>query len=200
MLRIALTGGIATGKSHVLRLFAARLVPTIDADRLAREVVQSGQPAWKEVREYFGPKVFTPEGELDRKLLATQVFANSSTRSDLERIIHPYVRHAIDSWFQKIAQADNRAFAIADIVLLFETNRASAFDRVIVTSCDENTQLLRLMQRDNLSEKEARLRLDAQLDTAYKTARADFIIHTGGDFKENDQQVEEICNKLNASP
>jgi dephospho-CoA kinase len=200
MLRIALTGGIATGKSHILRLFAAKLVPTIDADRLAREVVKSGQPAWKEVHRYFGSKVFTSEGELDRKLLATEVFANPSARSELENIIHPYVRHAIDSWFQKIAHKGNKAFAIADIALLFETNRASVFDRVIVTSCDENTQLLRLMQRDNLSKKEASLRLDAQLDTAYKTARADFIIHTGGNFKENDDQVKKIYNKLNSSP
>ena len=196
MQRVALTGGIATGKSHVLGRFAALHVPTVDADRIARDVVRSGEPACEAIRSRFGPDVFTSDGQLDRPRLASRVFADPAARTDLEAIVHPYVRRAIDLWFQEVARAGGARFAVADIPLLFETKRAVDFDRVIVTTCDQDTQLRRLMERDELSEKDARRRVAAQLPTAHKVARADFVVRTGGRVEETDRQVDTICRAL----
>ncbi len=196
MVRVALTGGIATGKSHVRARFAARGVPTVDADRLAREVVEPGRPAWTALRTRFGPALFTPDGALDRRRVAALVFDDAAARADLEAIVHPHVRGAIDEWFKRLAAAGPAPFGIADIPLLFETDRAGEFDRVIVTACDAATQLVRLAQRDQLSPDEGRKRLAAQLPTAVKAARADFVVQTGGSFDETDRQVESIFRAL----
>ena len=199
MLRVALTGGIATGKSHVLARFAARGVPTVDADRLAREVVEPGRPAWTALRTRFDPALFTPDGALDRRRLAALVFDDAAARADLEAIVHPHVRAAIDDWFARAATSSAVPFGIADIPLLFETDRAAEFDRVIVTACDAATQLARLAQRDRLAPDEGRKRLAAQLPTAVKTARADFVVRTGGSFDDTDRQVESIYRALTAT-
>ncbi len=196
MLRVALTGGIATGKSHVLSRFAARDVPTVDADLIARDVVRPGRPAAAALRSRFGAEMFAASGELDRKRLASRVFDDAAARADLEAIVHPHVRAAIDVWFQDLDRDGTTRVAIADIPLLFETDRASDFDRVIVTSCDTATQLGRLVKRDGLSEDDGRRRLAAQLATSLKTARADFVIHTGGSIDETNRQVEEVYRTL----
>ncbi len=192
MLRVALTGGIATGKSHVRARFAARGIPTVDADRLAREVVQPGRPAWTALRTRFDPALFTPDGALDRRRVAALVFDDAAARADLEAIVHPHVRAAIDEWFERLAAAGTAPFGIADIPLLFETDRAGEFDRVIVTACNAATQLARLAQRDRLSSDAGRKRLTAQLPTAVKAAGADFVVQTGGSFDDTDRQVESI--------
>ena len=196
MLRVALTGGIATGKSHVLVRFAARNVPTIDADLIARDVVRPGRPAWAALRAQFGAEVFTASGDLDRKRLASRVFDDAAARADLEAIVHPHVRSAIDVWFQDLERSGTTRLALADIPLLFETDRATDFDRVIVTSCDTDTQLTRLVERDGLSKDDGRRRLAAQLSTAVKTAQADFVIYTDGSFAETERQVEDAYRAL----
>ena len=196
MLRVALTGGIATGKSHVRARFAARGVPTVDADRLAREVVEPGRPAWTALRARFDPGLFTPDGALDRRRLAALVFDDADARADLEALVHPHVRAAIDAWFEGLAAAGAAPFGIADIPLLFETNRAGEFDRVIVTACDPVTQLARLAQRDRLSTDAGRKRLAAQLPTAAKAARADFVVQTGGSLEDTERQVAAVWRAL----
>lgn len=196
MLRVALTGGIATGKSHVRARFAARGVPTVDADRVAREVVEPGRPAWTALRTRFDPALFTPDGALDRRRLAALVFDDAAARAALEAIVHPHVRAAIDDWFERLATSSAAPFGIADIPLLFETDRAAEFDRVIVTACDAATQLARLTQRDRLSPDAGRKRLAAQLPTAVKAARADFVVRTDGSFDDTDRQVESIYRAL----
>ena len=195
MLRVALTGGIATGKSHVLSRFAARGVPTIDADVIARDVVRPHQPAWTALRQRFGPDMFTPDGSLDRKSLAAQAFADPAARADLEAIVHPHVRAAIDEWFQQI-QTGRHGYAVADIPLLFETRRAAHFDKVIVTACSPATQLARLAERDGLTTADGRRRLEAQLPTEVKTAGADFVIETEGTFEDTDRQVDAVHRAL----
>ena len=196
MMRVALTGGIATGKSDVLARFAARGVPTVDADRLAREAVEPGRPAWKALRTRFDAALFTPDGALDRRRAAALVFDDAAARADLEAIVHPHVRAAIDAWFASLAAAAAAPFGIADIPLLFETDRAGAFDRVVVTACDAETQLARLARRDGLSPAAGRKRLAAQLPTAVKAARADFVVQTGGSFDDTERQVESIYRTL----
>ena len=199
MQRVALTGGIATGKSYVLARFAARGVPTIDADVVARDVVEPGQPAWRALQARFGPALFGAAGKLDRARLAARVFDDDDARADLEAIVHPPVRAAIDDWFRRPPAGQPATFGIACIPLLYETGRAAAFDRVIATACDVATQLARLAARDGLSPGDGRKRLAAQLPTTVKTAAADYVIRTDGSFEETDRQVERIYRELAAA-
>ncbi len=196
MVRVALTGGIATGKSYVLARFADHDVPTVDADVVARDVVRPGRPAWTALRRRFGPDMFAEDGALDRKRLASHAFDDPVARADLEAIVHPHVRSAIDDWFRAVSTDSEATFAIAGIPLLFETNRAGHFDRIIVTACDRATQLSRLMTRDTLSEEEGLKRLAAQLPTTVKTSGADFVIHTDGSFDDTTRQVDDVFRAL----
>ncbi len=194
MKRVALTGGIATGKSHVRADFERLGVPTIDADTLARDAVAEGSPGLKAVINRFGRGVLDDTGALDRRKLGSIVFQDPGARRDLEDIIHPAVRSAIDAWFASIG--DSTPVAIADIPLLFETGRQAEFDVVIVTACDPLTQIKRVMARDDVSEAEARARLAAQLPIEEKVRRADHVINTDGSFEETNRQVRSVYEVL----
>jgi dephospho-CoA kinase len=194
MKRVALTGGIATGKSHVRADFERLGVPTIDADRLARDAVAEGSPGLKAVINRFGRGVLDDTGALDRRKLGSIVFQDPVARRDLEDIIHPAVRSAIDAWFESIS--DSAPVAIADIPLLFETGRQGEFDVVIVTACDPLTQIKRVMARDDVSEAEARARVAAQLPIEEKVRRADHVINTDGSFEETNRQVRSVYEVL----
>jgi dephospho-CoA kinase len=195
MRRVALTGGIATGKSHVLAQFAQLGVPTIDADKLARDVVADGSPGLEAVVARFGSAVLDEAGALDRRKLGSIVFADPVARRDLEAIIHPAVRSAIDSWFESLGDKPP-GFAIADIPLLYETGRHREFDAVIVTACDPTTQLTRIVTRDGIAEDEARARIAAQLPIQEKVSRADHVINTEGPFEETNRRVREVFGAL----
>jgi len=188
MVRVALTGGIGTGKSFVLGLLAARGIPTIDADTLARQVVARGTSGEQAVVGRFGPDVLGADGALDRRALAARVFADPLARTDLERIIHPAVYAAITDWFAALPLATPRA--VADIPLLFETGRHTDFDRVVVVACPPDEQLRRVMLRDGMTEADARARIDAQWPIAEKVARADDVIWTTGSFADTERQVD----------
>ena len=192
LIRVALTGGIATGKSYVLAQFASRNVPTVDADTIAHEVTRAGQPATREIRQRFGSDMFGANGNIDRERLARHVFDDPRERRALEAIIHPRVRLAIDQWFAKVAADGQAAFAIADIPLLFETGRQYEFDRIVVTVCNSELQLERLMTRDRISDKDARRRIASQLSLPKKVAAADFTVNTEGRRQNTNRQVNEI--------
>lgn len=196
MITVALTGGIATGKTHVLDWFARHGVPTIDSDRLAREAVTSGEPAWRAIRERFGPAILGPGGEIDRQALAEIVFQDDSARRDLEAIVHPAVYAAIRRWLDDLAADQRTAFAIADIPLLFETGRADEFDRVIVTTCSPETQVARIRLRDGTSEEAARRRIAAQWPGDRRVEQADFVIETEGRPEDTDRQAAEVHARL----
>ena len=193
--RVALTGGIATGKSHVRERFERLGVPTIDSDRLARDAVAPGSPGLAAVIERFGRSVLDANGALDRHKLAAIVFADEEARKTLESIIHPQVRRATDVWFASLDPAQH-PYAIADIPLLFEVNRDRDFDVVIVVAAEPETQIRRVMQRDSLSEPEARQRLAAQLPIDEKIRRADFVIRTDGSTADTERQVGEVWRAL----
>ena len=197
MRRVALTGGIATGKSHVRARFEKLGVPTIDADTLAREAVAVGTPGLAAVVERFGPDVLAPSGALDRQKLASVVFMDPVARRDLEAIIHPQVQRATDAWFDSLDPA-RYSVAIADIPLLYEVGRDRDFDAVIVTAVDPETQVQRVIKRDGVSEEEARLRLAAQLPIDEKVRRADFVIRTDGTFEQTNEQVGAVLEQLQA--
>lgn len=194
MRRVALTGGIATGKSHVRAEFERLGVPTIDADVLARGAVAPGTPGLSAVVQRFGPEVLDSSGALDRKRLALIVFRDPRARQDLERIIHPAVRLEIDAWFASLAPVHR--FAIADIPLLYETGRDRNFDAVIVTTCEPATQIRRVMTRDGVSEAEALQRIAAQMSNEDKVRRATYVIRTDGTFDDTRTQVRAVYSKL----
>ena len=193
--RIALTGGIATGKSYVRSRLEARGVPTIDSDSLARDAVAAGTPGLSAVVNRFGPTVLAADGSLNRRALGSIVFADPQAKRDLERIIHPAVRAAIDRWFASLDPA-HAPFAVADIPLLFETGRSGEFDAVILTTTSASMQLQRLRQRDGLSEPEARQRIAAQLPVSEKVLRSDYVIDTSGSFDDTDRQIDEVYRRL----
>lgn len=196
MLRIALTGGMATGKTYVRTRLATHGIPTSDADTLAREVVAPGTPGLAAVVARFGAGVLTPTGELDRKALGRLVFADEQARRDLEAIVHPAVRAASEAWMAQIETHGGAPFVVADIPLLYETGREAEFDRVIVTSCPPSQQIARIVERDGLTEAEARARVAAQWPTDDKVRRADFVIDTGGTFGDTNRQIDRVVEKL----
>jgi dephospho-CoA kinase len=196
VLRVGLTGGIATGKSYCLARFAALGVPTIDADQLAREAVAVGTPGFRAVVERFGPEVLRPDGSLDRAALARIVFRDRAARADLEAIVHPEVYRRIREWYGGLPP--HSRFALADIPLLFETGHQHDFDRVVVCACSPEEQLRRMLTRDGLTEADARARLAAQWPIEEKVARADLIIRTDGTFADTDSQVRSVYGLLNA--
>ena len=192
MLRVALTGGIATGKSYVLARFAVLGVPTIDADVIAHDVVSSGRPAANEIRAHFGDAVFQANGEVDRPRLAARVFDVPADRVVLESIVHPCVRATIDQWFSALPSDSTSGFAVADVPLLYETGRETAFDQVVVTACAPELQLERLLARDGATASDTRKRMDAQLAIGEKVKRADYVVWTDQSFAETDAQVETV--------
>ena len=193
--RIALTGGIATGKSHVRAEFEKLGVPTIDSDVLARKAVAPGSAGFAAVASRFGLGVLDANGAIDRHKLAGVVFTDPAARRDLEAIVHPIVRTATEAWFASL-DATRHPFAIADIPLLYETGRDGDFDAVIVTACDPETQVSRVVARDRATEEEARQRIAAQLPIDDKVARADYVIRTDGTVEDTDRQVAEIYRRL----
>jgi len=195
MLRVALTGGIATGKTYCLARLAALGAPVIDADHLAREAVAPGAPGLAAVAARFGPGVLAPDGTLDRARVAACVFADPAARRDLERIIHPIVYRGISEWAAGLAAA-GRPLAVADVPLLYETGHDRDFDRVVVAACAPDLQVRRLAERNRLDEPEARRRLAAQWPIERKRAAADYVIDTGGTFDETDRQVEDVWRAL----
>jgi dephospho-CoA kinase len=194
VLRVALTGGIATGKSFCLSRFGALGVPVIDADVLARTAVARGSPALAAVAARFGASVLLPGGSLDRAALGRIVFSDRAARADLEAIVHPEVYRRISEWF--VTLPATARLAIADIPLLFETGHEHDFDRVIVCACDPDEQLRRVMVRDGLTEREARARLDAQWPIEEKVRRADHVINTDTTVADTESQVRTLAERL----
>ena len=196
MRRVALTGGIGTGKSHVVGLLRQRSIPTIDADQVSRAVVEPGCPAYSALQSRFGDVIFDSTDHLDRHALASIVFNDPVARMDLEAIVHPPVREMIDAWFHRCTETTASSFAVADIPLLFETGRADAFDHVVVVTCDPKVQLARVMKRDHLPEPEVRKRIAAQLPIERKVTLADWVVQTNGSFDDTAQQVDLLCRAL----
>lgn len=195
MLRVGLTGGIATGKSYARARFAALGMPTVDADVLARQVVEPGTVGLAAIVRRFGSDVLDPAGALNRPALAAIVFEDREARQALEAIVHPQVRAAIDAFFEERAR-EGHQLAMADIPLLYETNRAAAFHVVVVVACSPEQQLARLQARDGLSVVDAGRRLAAQWPIAEKVRRADIVIDTGGTHEETDRQVHAVFEAL----
>jgi dephospho-CoA kinase len=187
-LRIGLTGGIASGKSTVADMFAELGIPVIDTDVIAREVVEPGSPALKEIREAFGDEVIAADGTLDRPALRTIVFATEEARRRLEAILHPRIRAAT----MVQAAAAGGDYQLIVVPLLVESPLRSFVDRILVVDCDVETQVERLLQRDSGSEEQARRIIAAQASREDRLAVADDVIRNEGNLQETRRRVEEL--------
>jgi dephospho-CoA kinase len=195
MQKIALTGGLATGKSYVLDRFRRRGIPCLDADALAHGVMAPGTEATIAIAERFGAGVLADDGSVDRRTLGPLVFANDYARRDLEALVHPAVYRAITAGLRGFELIGGSPFAVVDVPLLFETGRQADFDRVIVTECPPDVQLQRLRGR-GLSDVEAQQRIAAQLPNEEKSSRADFVIQTDCSFEDTERQIATIIEAL----
>jgi len=190
---LGLTGGIGSGKSMVAQMFAQLGAAVVDADQLAREVVEPGQPALQEIAATFGPEVLLPDGRLDRPRLAGIIFADPAERAKLDAITHPRIRARMDEEIE--ARRSGPGVLLVDIPLLYENDRVDTVEKVIVVWVDPPTQLRRLRQRSGLSAEAARQRISAQMPLDAKRARADHVIDNSGELEETRRQVEAIYRR-----
>lgn len=188
MFKVGLTGGIASGKTRVAEFFAARGVPVIDSDQIAREIVAPGAPALAAIRERFGEGVMAADGNLDRRALRAIVFADPAARRDLEAITHPAIR-------ARMAELNAQArgpYVINAIPLLTEGGGRRDLDRVLVVDCPEDLQIARVMARDQVDEAGARAVLAAQASRAARLAIADDVIVNDGDLAALEARVASL--------
>jgi dephospho-CoA kinase len=187
---LGLTGGIGSGKSMVAQMFAELGAVVIDADQLAREVVEPGQPALQEIASTFGPDVLLPDGRVDRPKLASIIFSDPAERAKLDAITHPRIHERMEAQIK--ARRSGPGVLIVDIPLLYENERTNMVETVIVVWVDAQTQLQRTRQRDGISAEAARQRITAQMPLDAKRARADHVIDNRGSRDETQRQVEAI--------
>lgn len=196
MLKVGLTGGIACGKTYVTEQLRARGCEVLDADQVARAVVEPGQPAYHDIVREFGSEILLPEGAIDRAKLGAIVFADAARRAQLNAIVHPRVHEAQTQWLAEVIARNPNAIAIVDAALMIESGGYKRFDKLIVVHCAPEIQLARLMERNQLSLEEAARRIAAQMPSAEKLTYADYAIDTSGGFAPTDQQISALYTEL----
>lgn len=194
MRTLGLTGGIGSGKSTALKMFIELGAEGIDADQLAREVVTPGQPALREIVDTFGREFLQSDGSLDRPRLASLIFGDPTARTWLNAITHPRIQARMAA---EVAARESRGgVLVLDIPLLYENRRTSMVEAVIVVWVDRATQMQRLVERDGLTEAEARRRIAAQLSLDVKRARADYMVDNTGTLDATREQVADIYRRF----
>lgn len=188
MLRVGLTGGIGSGKSTVAALFAAKGVPVIDTDEIAREIVRVGTPAYAAIIDAFGNTTLDANGAIDRARLRERVFGDSRARRQLEAIIHPRIRAAAETRVAHISAP----YCILVVPLLIETDFHELVDRILVVDADEATQIARTMARSGLSRAAVEAILAAQTDRATRREQADDVVVNSGDPSELAPQIDAL--------
>lgn len=191
---IGLTGGIASGKSTVSHMFKEMNIPVIDADMEARNVVEKGQKAYYQIIEAFGDEILTDSGGIDRVKLGSIVFHDEKSRLQLNDIVHPAVRERMNVEKEK-AIAEGNNIVVLDIPLLFESKLTHMVERTILVYVDEEIQLKRLINRNQLTESDALARIHSQMSLKDKLVLADEVIDNNGTFEETRNQLIEILSK-----
>ena len=195
MLRVGLTGGIACGKSTVSRMFRDLDIPILDADPLAHELLEPGQPVYDQVVAEFGPSVLAADKSVDRAKLGPIVFAESAKLARLNQIIHPHIVEIVDSWFAALDKTGGPPVAIVEAALLIEAGYRPKLDRLIVVRCTPGQQLARLRER-GLNEIQAQQRIASQMPIEEKVSVADEVIDGGVAFEETSRQVRDLAARL----
>lgn len=197
---VGLTGGIGSGKSTVARLLAERGAIVVDADQVAREVVEPGEPALDEIAERFGAEVIDPDGRLDRAAVAAIVFGDPEARRDLEAITHPRIAEAVAARIaeaQSAEDADGRTrTVVVDHPLLVESGSAEGFPTVIVVVAPEEERIRRLVEHRGMDASDARARVAAQADDETRRAAATHVVDNGGAPEDLVPQVDAILADL----
>lgn len=195
MLRIGLTGGIASGKTTVRRVFERAGIPMLDADGLTHEFLAPGGELAAEVARRFGQDVLDAEGGIDRKALGARVFANHEEREWLNGVVHPRIRQRIAAFLDE-HEREGCAVAGVEAALMVETGSAAAYDRVVVVVCRPEQQFERLSARSGMSAAEARLRLAAQMDPLEKARRASDLVDASGTLAQTEAAAERLAGEL----
>lgn len=196
MIVAGLTGGIATGKSTVAAIFEAAGARLIDADRIARDAVRKGAPAYHDTVAHFGEAVLQGDGEIDRKRLAAVIFNDPAEQRSLERIVHPRVKQEITRRLDRIRRETPDALVIVDVPLLFESGMDRGLAPAIVVYVPEPIQLERLMARDALTQPEALARIRAQMPIEKKKSLATLVIDNSGSLERTRDQTLEVYHRL----
>lgn len=199
MIKIGLTGGFGSGKSLVSNIYRQAQIPIIDADEIARFVVEQNSPSLKQIQEIFGDKILEKDGTLNRLRLAEIVFKNNEAREKLNKIIHPAILKHMNLEFSKHERAGD-ALVIVDAPLLFETGLDKKMDLNIVVWTPEDICLSRLVQYRGFTEEEARLRMEAQIPIEEKREKADYIIDNAGSVEETREQSLALLNEIKKRP
>jgi dephospho-CoA kinase len=198
VLIVGLTGGIASGKSLVSRVFRDLGAHVIDADRIVHELLRSDQEACKEVARHFGPSVVQPDGCIDRRRLGAIVFQNGAERTWLNSCLHPKVFEVFTMQTRHIQEQDPQALVVFDAALLVETGFHRGLDRIVVVYAEPEQQRDRLMARDRFTEAEALQRIASQMPLAQKRGHADYVITNTGTRERTERQAREVFRKLKA--
>jgi dephospho-CoA kinase len=214
LLKIGLSGGIASGKSTVGEMFVALGAHLVQADRIAHELMRPGQPVYNQVVGQFGREILNPDGSLNRAKLAELAFSSSATAGgklenppsridELNRIVHPAVIRSQDGWMEEMARQDPQGVAIVEAALILEAGLAKRFDRLIVVTCREQVRVSRFAARQNLgleaARKEVARRMAAQLPEAEKIKAADYLIDNSGTLEATREQVAKLWGQLRSA-
>lgn len=199
MIKIAITGVIGSGKSTLANIFKRLGYTVIDADEISRTLTKKGTDVYSKILEAFGRDILDEKGEIDRKRLASIVFADPKRRKELENIIHPAVRAERNRIIEKMEREDKDSIVILDIPLLFETGMEREVDYVILAYADEKTLYERVKKRDQMSYEEFLRRLQNQMPLSEKAEKSHFVIDTRKSIGELEEEVIEIIKKIRST-
>lgn len=192
---IGLTGGIASGKSTVAKMFVAEDIPLIDTDLIAKDLLKKDTLCYKEIVEYFSSAILYSNGDINRKKLAKIVFNNPTKREELNQMVHPRVKDEVFNLFTKYKN-EGKELIILDVPLLFETDFQSYVDEVVVVYCTLDKQIERLMRRDVIDEEYARIKIKAQMDLEEKKELADYVIDNSYSILETKKDFNRVLEEI----
>jgi dephospho-CoA kinase len=198
MIKVGLTGGIASGKSTVGRMFEELGCRVIDADRITRQLFEPGNPVNKAVVEAFGRAVVASDGSIDRRVLGEIVFENQELREKLNSLVHPAIIRRQAEFLAEVAEENPRAIGIVEAALMIEAGTYKNYDKLIVVVCSPETQRRRLRERSGLTPEQIDSRISSQMSMEEKTRFADFVIDNSGEIIATRQQVEAVHRELRA--
>ena len=198
MLKVGLTGGLASGKTYVARLLQDLGCHVVQADRLGHEVLRRGGEAYDDVVREFGPHILSPDGEVDRKVLGKIVFADAARLATLNSLVHPHVFRRQQEFFEQVERNDPHGIALVEAAIMIESGSHKSYDRLVLTVCPREMQIRRFMERDGATEEEALRRLDRQMPLEEKHRFADYVIDTSGTKEKTERQAREVYDSLRA--